>query len=105
MLKLSINNDCFHNIDYERNQTLYCTYNKKTGKEIDTIHRPEYYNHCNKNNINIPRCVDYIFFIFPLQNWIKLSNSKVEKMSCITTDKNLQQCSDHCALTVDFILN
>jgi exonuclease III len=110
MLNLSINNDCFHNTDYSRNPTLYCTYDKQTGKEIDTRIKPEYYHEIcsdqyNENNINIQRCVDYIFFISPLQNWLKLSNYKVEKFSCITSDKNLQQCSDHCALTAEFSLN
>jgi endonuclease/exonuclease/phosphatase family metal-dependent hydrolase len=105
MLNLSINNDCFHNTNYTRKTTLYCTYDKKTGKEIDTRHRPEYYYEHNKNYINIPRCVDYIFFTFHLQNWLNISNSKVEKMYCVTSDKNLQQCSDHYALTVELILN
>ena len=105
ILNLSINNDCFYSTEYIRNPTLYCTYNKKTGKEIDTRYRPEYY-HSNENNINIniPRCVDYIFLISPLQNLLKLSNSKVKKMFCKTSDKNLQQCSDHYALTADFII-
>ena len=40
-----------------------------------------------------------------LQNWLKISNSKVEKIPCVISDKNLQQYSDHCALTVDFSLN
>lgn len=102
MLNLSINNDCFHNIDYNRKPTLYSTYDKKTGKEIDTRHKPEYYHECNKNYVNHPRCVDYIFFISPLQNCLKLYNSKIEELSCKTSDKNLQQCSDHYALTAEF---
>lgn len=105
MLKISINSDCFHNKDYERKPTLYCTYDKNSGKEIDTRHKPEYYHIHNKNYICNPRCVDYIFFISPLQNWLKLSNSKVEELRCKTSDKNLQQCSDHYALTVVFTLN
>lgn len=103
MLNLSINNDCFHNIDHNRKPTLYCTYDKKTGKEIDTRHRPEYYYYCNKNYINIPRCVDYVFYVSHFKNKLKISDSKVEELSCKPSDKNLQQCSDHCALVIEFV--
>ena len=102
ILNLSVNNDCF-NDNYERKPTLYCTYDKQTGKEIDTRHKPEYYHIYNKNYICNPRCVDYIFFISPSQNNIKISNYKVEELPCKTSDKYLQQCSDHHALTLEFI--
>jgi exonuclease III len=108
ILNLSINNDSFHKFNYERKPTLYCSYNKKTQKEIDTRYRPEYINDINDindiniNYVNIPKCVDYIFFKPPLNNWLKLYKSEINKLQCKTSDKYLQQCSDHYALTTEF---
>lgn len=103
MLGLSIEHDIIHNVFHKRPPTLFCTYNKKNKKEIDTKHRPEYYiNTLSGDLINIPRSVDYMFFI-PINDWLKHSNCKIEKLECKTSDKYLQNCSDHYAITTELI--
>jgi exonuclease III len=102
-LGLSIEHDIIHDIFNKRPPTLFCTYNKKNQKEIDTKHRPEYYiNTSTCDLINIPRSVDYMFFI-PRNYWLKHSNCKIEKLECKTSDKYLQNCSDHYAITTELI--
>lgn len=125
ILQLSIYNDVMFNINkmnhsklnernnrlneriYERHPTLYCTYDTVTGKELDTRCKPEYTVSNNKrydiNKINIPRCVDYMFFS-PYNSNIRAKNSQILKFPCNTSEKYLQQCSDHFGISSELIL-
>ena len=108
ILGLTMYNDIIYKSHIFHPPTSYCTYECGTGNEIDTRNRPEYYPKKSKDYheklVNLPLSIDYIFFVPSVNNWLKLIDCKIEKLNCITSDIKYQNCSDHFAVTAEFII-